>query len=285
MIQVVEQSPARYCADEVRRHDNDRYLTTLFAPSKTRERLFALHAFNVELARVRESVSGPLLGQVRLRFWHDSIAELFSGAPRRHPVMLALSESGATAWANRADLERLIAAREFDLCDEPPSTTEELEGYASSTAGTLAMLGLEALGVTDEVSKAAARYVALAAALSGLLRAVPFHARARRLYLPADLMARHGLEREALFAGQGGAALTATARDVGAIASRYLDLAWEFRRRVPRAALPALLQATLVDRDLARLERCGFDPFSLDEAPAPFGRQIALLMMATAGRY
>ena len=51
----------------VRRHDRDRYLTALFAPAAHREALFALYAFNYEIARVRESVTTPMLGQMAQR--------------------------------------------------------------------------------------------------------------------------------------------------------------------------------------------------------------------------
>jgi phytoene synthase len=51
-----------YCAQEVREHDHDRYLTALFAPAAHREAVFALYAYNAEVARTREAVSEPILG-------------------------------------------------------------------------------------------------------------------------------------------------------------------------------------------------------------------------------
>jgi phytoene synthase len=56
-------------AELVRRHDRDRYMTALFAPAARREALFALYAFNYEIARVREAVTQPTLGQIRLQWW------------------------------------------------------------------------------------------------------------------------------------------------------------------------------------------------------------------------
>src|SRR5437588_12374331 len=65
----------------VRRHDPDRFQTVLFAPAARREALFALYAFNYEIARVREGVTQPMLGQVRLRWWRDDNAAGFTGHP------------------------------------------------------------------------------------------------------------------------------------------------------------------------------------------------------------
>jgi len=65
------------CAAELRRGDRDRFLTALFAPADRREALFALYAFNLELARIRESVSQPMLGLIRLQWWRDGLDAIF----------------------------------------------------------------------------------------------------------------------------------------------------------------------------------------------------------------
>ena len=47
----------RYCAGQVRAYDYDRYFSAAFAPAETRRGLFALYAFNIEIASARERVS------------------------------------------------------------------------------------------------------------------------------------------------------------------------------------------------------------------------------------
>ena len=57
----------------------------LYAESTPREALLALYGFNYEVARVREVVSEPMLGHIRLQWWRDVISAAFSGEPpRRH---------------------------------------------------------------------------------------------------------------------------------------------------------------------------------------------------------
>lgn len=273
------------CAEEVRRHDNDRYLTALFAPAEDRARLFALYAFNLEIARVRESVSEPILGAVRLRFWRDAVTDLYTGKPPRHPATLTLAATGAAALLERARLEALTDARDADLKDEPPADLAALVAYAEATGGALAALALDLLGVDGEASRAAARDVGTAFALVGLVRAVPFHAATQRLYLPADRLAAAGVDREALFTGKSGNKLGSVVGEVAHAAWRRLDRAAQAHRDVPRAALPALLPAVLARRDLVRLERAGFDPFAATPAVSPLRRQLALLLFAAVGRY
>src|SRR5207244_12479744 len=67
---------ASYCAELLRRQDSDRYLTALFAPSDRREALFALYAFNLEIARAREAVSEPFIDRksTRLNSSHQIIS-------------------------------------------------------------------------------------------------------------------------------------------------------------------------------------------------------------------
>jgi phytoene synthase len=285
MSSPAAQDPVAACADEVRRHDNDRYLTALFAPTQGRARLFALYAFNLELARVRESVSEPILGAVRLRFWRDAVAELHAGTPPRHPVTLALAATGAAARLDRTRLEALVDAREADLKADPPADLAALAAYAGATGGAVAALALDLLGVDGEASRTAAYDVGTAFALAGLLRAVPFHAAARRLYLPADRVAAAGIDRAALFAGNSGGDIGSIVREIAQAAWRRLDRAAQAHRDIPRAALPALLPAVLARRDLTRLERAGFDPFALAPPISPLGRQVALLLFAGVGRY
>src|SRR6266403_2826460 len=76
----------------VRRHDRDRFQTVLFAPVARREALFALYAFNYEIARARETVTQPMLGQIRLQWWRENIFAAFEGGVvLHHPGAEALT--------------------------------------------------------------------------------------------------------------------------------------------------------------------------------------------------
>jgi len=68
-----------YCRDVVARFDHDRHLITLYAPQDKRGALCALYAFNYEISRIRESVSEPMLGEIRLQWWHEAIDDIYDG--------------------------------------------------------------------------------------------------------------------------------------------------------------------------------------------------------------
>src|SRR5258707_10959945 len=95
----------------VRRHDHDRFQTVLFAPAARREALFALYAFNHEIARVRERVSEPTLGRIRLEWWREIIAAAYESGPvRRHVVVELLTEAIREHALTREHFDRLIDA-------------------------------------------------------------------------------------------------------------------------------------------------------------------------------
>ena len=273
------------CAAELRRGDRDRFLTALFAPADRREALFALYAFNLELARVRDSVSQPMLGLIRLQWWRDGLDAIYRGAPPRHAVAAGLAEAVARHGLSRRHFDRLIDARETDLSESPPADLAALVDYAEGSSSSLVLLALEALGGGSAAAAEAGRRVGIAWALTGLLRAVPFHASARRLYLPQDLIGRMNLQPDALFALRPSAELAASVAEVARVARGHLAAGREAGRGLPRRLVPALLPATLAETYLARLERARFDVFDRRVQEAPPGRAWRLAARAWRGRF
>ena len=253
---------ASYCGYQVSRHDPDRFLCAMFAPADRRDDLLALLAFNLEIARVREQVSEALLGRIRLQWWREAIGEIYTGAPRRHAAIQPLHEAVKRRGLDRALFERMIDAREADLSGEAPRDLAALESYAEGTSAALSLLALGVLGVRQGKAHEAARRVAIAWALTGLLRSTAFHARAKRCYLPQEPMEKHGARLEDLFELRGGDALSAVARDIAVAARGHLSAARALRREVPRAALPVLLPAVLAEGYLKTLARAGHDPLT-----------------------
>jgi NADH dehydrogenase [ubiquinone] 1 alpha subcomplex assembly factor 6 len=271
----------------VRRHDRDRFLTTLFAPAAERQALLALYAFNHEVAKTREVVSEPMLGRIRLQWWRDSLGQIYAGTPaRRHEVVGPLAAAIERRALTRGHFDALIDARERDLEDAPPESLTALEAYAESSSAPLVLLALEALGERSDAARAAGRAVGIAYALTGLLRAVPFHARARRLYLPRALCQSAGLEIDrGLFELRSTPALPQVVAPVAARAAFHLEEARALSPDVPRAALPALLPAVLARADLARLARAGYDPFAPPVAAPDPWRAWRLAFAALRKRY
>ncbi len=274
-----------HCASEVRAHDHDRYLCTLLAAREVRPALLALTAFNVEVARVAEAVSEPMLGEIRLQWWRDTIAELYDGKTRGHPVVLALAPAIERGLLSRQRFERIIEARIADLSAAAPADLAALEAFAQATAAELHHLWREALGETGDGATRAVDHAGVAFAMVGLMRATPFHAARGRLYLPADLVRDARLEVNDVLAGRFTPALAGVVLNVLDRAEHHLREARSLRRRVPRRALPALLPATLAAMYLRRLRRAGGNPFAGGLAINPLRKQLRLSAAAILRRY
>jgi 15-cis-phytoene synthase len=260
-----------HCQALVRAADKDRYLATLFAPAEHRGALFALYAFNLEVARVREVVRDPLAGEIRLQWWSDVLQGVDRGEVGAHPVAAALRAAIARYRLPVERLAALIAARRFDLYDEPMATLPELESYALGASANLIALAANILDggrVPDELI----RHAGLAQAYAGLLRAFPVHAARGQVFVPLELLERHGAGREAIVSGPASPQLRAALAEVRLHARRHLGAACDLIATAPAAVMPALLPVALAGPTLARMERRDYDPFVPVEI-APWRRQ------------
>jgi phytoene synthase len=250
---------AAYCADLVRRHDPDRYFADLFAPGAARPHLFAIHAFNAEIARIGEIVSEPLPGEVRLQWWRDALE---AGDAGGNPVAAALMETITAFDLPRAAFRSLIDARIFDLYNDPMPDRAAFEGYAGDTASSLFQLAAIVLaGSRGPGSADAAGHAGVAYALTGLLRAFPLHAARRRLFLPADAFRAHSVDQESIFAGENLPSIAAALADLRAVARAHLEESRRALRALPPAVAPAFLPLALVEPFLRRMERPDYRPF------------------------
>ena len=266
--------------------DYDRYLSALFAPAASREALFALIAFNHEIARIPEAVSEPMLGHIRLQWWREVVEAAYAGGPaRRHEVALPLTDAIRACSLARAPFDTLLDAREGNLEEGVPTDLVALERYAAATGGALTALMLQACGAGSGAALEAARQVGTAWALIGTLRAAPVAAAEGRVMLPADLLAEAGIAAADLRAGQGFDRLAGVAEPVGRRAAALLDAARDARRAVPRQGRGVLLIARLADLYRARLRRAGWDPRDPGADVGLLRKQTTMLAGALTGRF
>ena len=265
-----------HCVSEARAHDYDRYLCALFAPRDARPALLALTAFNLEVARVAEAVSEPMLGEIRLQWWRDAITDLYDGIRRDHPVVRALAPAIERGLLSRQRFERIFETRIADLGGDAPADLAALVALARATAGELHHLWREALGETGDSTTRAVEHSGAAFALVGLMRAMPFHAARGRLYLPSDLVRDAGADVNDVLAGRFTPALASVVMSVLDCAEHHLREARILRRQVLRRALPALLPATLAGMYLRRLRRVGGNPFAEGLTISPLRKQLGL---------
>lgn len=126
-----------YCAEQVRAHDYERYVTTLFAPRSVRPALWALYAFHHEIARVEQQVNEKLMGLIRLQWWHDALVQLYAGNVLAHPVLAALHQAiqNGAPWRLEQFHDMIDAYRQQIEEDIPSQAGRILLQMACDTEG------------------------------------------------------------------------------------------------------------------------------------------------------
>jgi NADH dehydrogenase [ubiquinone] 1 alpha subcomplex assembly factor 6 len=258
--EAIDRRRLSHCAAEVREHDPDRYLATLFAPADVREALFTLYAFDHEIARVRRVVSEPMAALVRLQWWREALDAIAADRPPTHPVVEAVHARWGRFAPLRPRLEAALDAREQELSGEPPADLAAVEQRLAAGWGEITLGAMDLLEVVEEPARAAARRVGLALGLVRLLQSLPGDLRRGRVLLPRDLLARHEVDLERLEPAAATPTLRPLVADLAARAREHLDEARRHRHAIPRRGLAALLPAPLLDAYLRRLAHARFDP-------------------------
>lgn len=242
------------CADLVARGDPRRFRAAMAAPLAAREVLLPLYAFNIEVSRAPWVTEEPMIAEMRLQWWRDALEEISARRARRHEVVDALSFLDAEGVAA---LDRLIAARRWDIYKEPFEDEAAFRQYIQRTSGHLIDTGLRALGGTPSAATEAIGY---GAGLARYLVAVP---------------ALEARGRVPLLDGR--------PEGVAALATAALD-AWPARTDVVMPARAALFEAAGARAILSRVVA---DPMAVAEGrlELPAGREkLSLMGAAFLGR-
>src|ERR1700692_2532548 len=246
---------ADFCADLVRAHDFARYASTLFAPLALRRALLAIYAFNVEISRVRDQVTQPLPGEMRLQWWTDMLAGTGHGGVEGNPVAAELTLAIRNSRLPVERLSRLIDEHQFDLYNDPMPTMAALEGYINDTSSALFSLGAAVAGWQSPEIEHLARHAGLAQGMAQVIAALPLDA--SRL----QLLESHGSGIEEAFSGKETRTLRGALDHLIREGRGHLDTALVLLKNVPLEARLAFLPLTLVARDLERMARADTDPF------------------------
>ncbi|HBF31584.1 phytoene/squalene synthase family protein [Rhizobium sp.] len=191
------------CLAILRETDRDRYLACLLSPQDKQPALAALYAFSAELARVRELVREPLPGEIRLQYWRDLLSGSTHGDSQANPLAAGLLQAVQQHRLPLKPLLDMIDARVGDLYDDPIGPRSALEGYAGETAS--ALIQLASLVLDGEVAAACADiagHAGVAQAIAGLLLLMPQHRARGQLYIPDEILAATGLDRQGFLEGK-----------------------------------------------------------------------------------
>lgn len=271
--------------DAARAGDEDLYLASLYAPAEKRRALWALYAFDAEIAAVRARIRDPLPGEARLQWWRDAIdrQDAQKASATGHPVADALNETIDAHALPASAFENYLEARVFDLYDDPMPSRTDLEGYCGETAG--AILQLSALVLDPAAAPAAARlagHAGCAQAIAAMLQHLPITRRRGQCYVPRDILASVGSSPEEFVMGDGDAGTERAVAAMTALAREHLRAFEAGAADLPPPLRPAFLPLALTR---LALDRLGSPAAILRGAarPSALRRQWTLFRTASRG--
>ncbi len=249
------------CADAVQTHDPLRFQSVMASPVAVRPFLFALYAFNIELARAPWASQESMIAEMRVQWWRDIGSEIEAGAGvRRHYVATPLARLLPADLA--CHIDTMAEARRWDIYRDPFEDQAAFDSYIDATAGGVMWMAAATLGAAAH-DEGAVRDFAYGAGLATYLQAIPELVAHKRIPL-----------------------LDGTHTGLRALATKgRTRIAAARKKGVTRLAVPALLTGWQADAVLAQVER---QPERVEQGAlglSEFHKRSSLMLRAMTGRW
>jgi presqualene diphosphate synthase len=254
------------------------YWAMRLLPQHRRNGMYAVYAFCREVDDIADSERPVEHKLAALAAWREEIEALYAGHPH-HLISFALSEPVLRYRLRRRDFLALIDGMEMDASEEifAPDLAW-LDLYCARVASAVGHLSVHVFGDGSDAAHAVAESLGRAMQLTNILRDLDEDADRGRLYLPREILERHGIRRADPVAVLRHPALPAVCREVAAIAEDHFEESMRAMTRCSRRAMrPAAVMAAVYRATLAALLRSGWrDPTTRVSLPKPLKLWLAL---------
>ncbi|WP_156851252.1 phytoene/squalene synthase family protein [Bartonella refiksaydamii] len=276
-----------YCLGILRATDRDRYISVLFAPKKKRRALAALYAFNVEVSRIRESVHDPLIGEIRLRWWYDSIANSKIPKNKNNPILSDLFTAMTLFNLPKTAFLRYCDAQILNLYQNPIADLYDLEFYCRETASIILQLSCQILD-PDAAQDFTNVYEhgGIAQGLSGVLRLLSFMQSRYQYYLPDDMLKAIEVDRKDLDSNYVNDKQKCHIVEVMVELSReHYSKFYEHSSTLPRMLKPAFLPLAIIPASLQKAVQLGATIFQESATLPLIHRYWVITRAAISGNF
>ena len=233
-------------------------------PRDRRDGMYAIYAFCREVDDIADDTAPPAEKQASLTDWHREIDALYARQPRQI-VAQALLEPIERYRLRRDDFHAVIAGMEMDAAEDiraPDLATLDL--YCGRVAGAVGHLSVHVFGDESPVAHIVADRLGRALQLTNILRDLDEDARRGRLYLPREILQRHGIASTDPLMVLRHPALPAACRELAELALTHFEEAAKAMAHCSRRAMrPAAVMGAFYRAMLNALLHTGWrDPSS-----------------------
>lgn len=235
------------------------YWAMRLLPRDRRNGMYAIYAFCREVDDIADGDWPVEHKLAALDGWRQEIEALYGGTPR-HLVARALREPTRSFALRKGDFLALLAGMEMDARENigaPDLATLDL--YCARVASAVGHLSVHIFGDPSDAAHQVADSLGRALQLTNILRDLAEDAARGRLYLPREILDRHGVREIEPTAVLRHPALPAACRDLAAMADdHFRDSARAMRQCSRRAMRPAAVMAAIYRTTLFTLQRSGW---------------------------
>jgi squalene synthase HpnC len=211
-------------------HYENFHVVSLFLPKTLHQDFFNVYAFCRWADDLGDETGSTARSLELLEWWRGQLAALYERGEAAHPVFVALAETNRRHALPREPFDHLIAAFVQDQTVTRYRNWDEVFGYCVNSANPVGRLVLQLGGYDDERRVRLSDATCTALQLANFWQDVTVDLKKDRVYLPLDLLAKHGYSVEELFARRTTPAFRAVMREAVEVAAGL------FREGLPLAA-------------------------------------------------
>lgn len=228
-------------------------------PRPRREAMYAIYAFCREVDDIADEGGSPADKQRALAAWREEIDRLYAGCPSR-PTAQALLGPVQDYALPKDEFLAVIDGMEMDAREDIRAPAmADFRLYCRRVAGAVGVLSVQAFGATEPEAQALALAEGDALQFTNILRDVAEDAERGRLYLPRELLQRHGIDSDDPLAVLRDPRLAGVCRDLAALAQERFAEAERLMAHCRRGPMrPARIMLAIYHRLLTRLQQRGW---------------------------
>jgi len=235
------------------------YWAMRLLPRERREAMYAVYAFCREVDDIADDAP-PAERAPGLEAWRREITALYHGGEPRHLVGRALAGPIARYGLRRDDFLAVIDGMAMDSArDIRAPSLAELDLYCDRVASAVGRLSVRIFGAYVPAADLVAHHLGRALQLTNILRDLAEDGARGRLYLPQELLERHGIAGGDPATALADPGLPLVCHDLAEVARGHFAAAAAAMRRCPRRAMrPARIMGAVYRAILDRLVAAGW---------------------------
>ena len=240
------------------------YWAMRLLPLEKRNAMYAIYAFCRVVDDIADNPGEIADKRARLQHWRTEIANTCDDQPSG-PITQALAAARARFGLHKEALLAIIDGMEMDVGNgdgEAQVRIEDLEQlllYCDRVAGAVGRLSNQVFGLESGRGDRLAESLGRALQLTNILRDLKEDASRNRLYLPLDILKRHGIEETEPAAVLGSAKLPAVCAEIAEIAEKNFSDAESLMGGLKRSQIrPVIIMKDIYKPVLRKLIRGGW---------------------------